>query len=172
MSLNVELLNETFQRAKRENGGLTSLGMSFYKRLFEKYPGVKPLFHTPPEEQHKKLMASLASIVAAVTSPERMLPYLRAMAIRHLKYGTKSEHYAAVSENLVAVLGEHLAKQGKWTPEMKTSWEEALKTVSEIMTEAAENPDRYRDELVQAGYRPDGFKDGDPEPWNLLAEAT
>lgn len=172
MALDVELLNETFQRAKRENGGLTSLGMRFYQRLFEKYPGVKPLFHTPPEEQHKKLMASVASIVASVNTPEKMLPYLRAMAVRHLQYKTESAHYAAVSENLVAVLGEHLSKEGKWTPEMKAGWEEALNTVSAIMIEAAENPDRYREELVQAGYQPDGFKASDDEPWNLMATAV
>ena len=64
MSLNVALLRETFERVKVENGGATALGMAFYKRLFEKYPAVIPLFHTPPEEQHKKLIASLGAIVA------------------------------------------------------------------------------------------------------------
>ena len=54
MALDVALLKSTFERAKNENGGATALGMSFYRRLFEKYPGVKPLFSTPPEEQHKK----------------------------------------------------------------------------------------------------------------------
>ncbi len=67
MSLNVALLRETFERVKVENGGATALRMAFYKRLFEKYPSVKPLFHTPPEEQHKKLMASISAIVASVT---------------------------------------------------------------------------------------------------------
>ena len=51
MSLNVALLRETFERVKVENGGATALGMAFYKRLFEKYPSVKPLFHTPPEAE-------------------------------------------------------------------------------------------------------------------------
>lgn len=61
MSLNTALIAQSFQRAKDENGGLSSLGLRFYERLFEKYPGVRHLFHTPPEEQHKKLMASVGA---------------------------------------------------------------------------------------------------------------
>lgn len=170
MSLDVALLKQTFERAKKENGGLTNLGMSFYKRLFEKYPGVRPLFHTPPEEQHKKLMASVASIVVAVTKPEEMVPYLHAMGIRHLQYKTESGHYAAVSENLVAVLAEHLSKEGEWTLEMETTWSGALQAVSEIMIEAASHPEQYKDELVQAGYLPNGFKSDTDTPWVLQSE--
>ncbi len=169
MTLNAALLNETFQRAKKENGGLRSLGLSFYERLFSKYPQVKPLFNTPPEEQHKKLMASIASIVAAVTDLERLLPYLRAMAIRHLKYKTESAHYAAVAENLVAVLAAHLSVEGEWTSQMQSAWEEALNTVNQVMIEAAENPDKYKDELEKNGYEADGFKKTDREPWVLKA---
>jgi methyl-accepting chemotaxis protein len=172
MTLDTALLSETFQRAKQENGGLTSLGMNFYRRLFEKYPAVKPLFTTPPEEQHKKLMASVAAIVASVTTPDTMLPYLRAMGIRHLKYKTETAHYAAVAENLVAVLGQHLSVEGEWTPEMKKCWEDALTIVSDVMSEAAENPGKYSDELVKAGYRPDGFKDTSDKPWVLAGAVS
>src|SRR6185295_2492783 len=105
------------ERAKKENGGATALGMSFYARLFERYPQVRPLFKTPPEEQHKKLIASLASIVGAVEKPDVLLPFLHAMGIRHLKYKTENSHYTAVSENLIAVLSEHLSKEGEFTEE-------------------------------------------------------
>lgn len=169
MALNVDILTHTFERAKKENGGLRALGLSFYKRLFEKYPSAKPLFHTPPEEQHKKLMASVSAIVASLNRPDVMLPYLRAMGIRHLKYGTETAHYALVAENLVAVLGEHLSKEGEWTNEMQVAWEEALGTVNSIMSEAAEHPEKYADELAKAGFNPDGFKAADPQPW-LLSE--
>lgn len=165
MSLNVALLKETFERAKHENGGTTALGMNFYKRLFEKYPSVKPLFHTPPEEQHKKLMASLGAIIAGVEQPDRLLPYLHAMGIRHLRYKTENAHYGAVGENLVAVLGEHLSEDGEWTAAMKESWEAALGVVAKTMIEAAEHPENFKDELINAGYNPDGFKNNDQSPW-------
>ena len=167
MSLNAGLLKETFERAGKENGGLRHLGMRFYERLFEKYPQVRPLFQTPPEEQHKKLMASVGSIIASVTSPEQMGPYLHAMGIRHLAYKTEPGHYPAVGENLVAVLAEHLSVEGEWTGEMKATWEAALQAVSSIMIEAAENPDAFRNELIQAGYQPDGTRSLDTTPWVL-----
>ena len=169
MSLNVALIAETFERAKKENGGATALGMRFYQRLFEKYPAVRPLFKTPPEEQHKKLLASVAAIVATVTQPEKMVPYLHAMGIRHIAYGTENGHYAAVQENLVAVLGEHLSQEGEWTAEMKENWEAALQVISEIMIEAADHPEKYSQELLKAGFLPNGFKTNDPMPW-VLAE--
>lgn len=167
MSLNVELIAETFNRAKTENGGLRTLGLRFYERLFEKYPAVKPLFNTPPEEQHKKLMASVGAIVASVTEPEKMIPYLHAMGIRHIQYGTQAAHYPAVQENLVAVLAEHLSVEGAWTPEMKENWETALQVVSDVMIQAAENPENFEAELAQAGYRSNGNRIGKGDSWVL-----
>lgn len=165
MSLDIALLRETFERAKNENGGASALGMSFYKRLFEKYPSVKPLFKTPPEEQHKKLIASLATIVGAVENPDRLMPYLHAMGIRHLAYKTENAHYAAVSENLIAVLSEHLRKEGNWTPAMQSTWEAALDVVSKVMIDAADHPEKFAAELTATGYEPNGFKKDDPRPW-------
>lgn len=169
MTLNVAVVAESFERAKKENGGLRTLGLRFYERLFEKYPGVRHLFTSPPEEQHKKLMASVGAIVASVTNPEVMLPYLRAMGIRHIAYKTESGYYGAVAENLVAVLAEHLSKEGEWTDEMKTNWEEALQIISQVMIDAAANPEQYETELGAAGYQADGFKSDHAKPWELAA---
>lgn len=168
MTLNVALIAESFERAKKENGGLRTLGLRFYERLFEKYPSVRHLFTAPPEEQHKKLMASVGAIVASVTNPEVMLPYLRAMGIRHIAYKTENGHYGAVAENLVAVLDEHLSKEGEWTDEMKANWEEALQIISEVMIDAAAHPEQYETELTAAGYQADGFKSNNAKPWELV----
>lgn len=172
MSLNVTLLRETFDRAKVENGGATRLGLRFYERLFEKYPGVRPLFNTPPEEQHKKLLTSVAAILASVTNPEVMVPYLHAMGIRHLAYGTLNDHYPAVAENLVAVLSEHLSKEGAWTAEMEANWKAAMEAINRIMIEAASNPEMFAEEMAQNGYQPDGFRsDKAAKHWELAASA-
>jgi hemoglobin-like flavoprotein len=168
--MNVEMLVETFERAKRENGGPQKLGLRFYERLFEKYPQVRPLFHTPPEQQHIKLMASLAAIVASLKEPERLLPYLRAMGIRHVAYGALNGHYGAVGENLIAVLGEHLSVEGQWILEMVDAWQEALQVISEVMIEAAGHPEQYADQLTLSGFRPDGFKSTSSKPWEMDSE--
>ncbi len=171
MAMNVELLRDTFNRVLKENGGKTAFGMRFYERLFEKYPQVKPLFTTPPEDQHKKLVASLGVIVTAVTNTDKLLPYLHAMGVRHLAYKTENGHYAAVGENLLAVMGEHLSVEGEWTDEMQESWGEAVNTVAEIMIKAADHPEEFEAELKAAGYKADGFKHDSDEPW-VLEEVT
>jgi iron-sulfur cluster repair di-iron protein len=158
LEVDTMLLNETYTRLKSENGGTTAFGLRFYERLFENYPSVRPLFNTPPEEQHKKLMASIGVIVTSAGNPEALLPYLHAMGIRHVKYGTMNDHYTAVKENLLAVLNEHLSKEGEWTPAMHQAWDEALTNVASIMIDGANHPEAYRDEMVAAGYQPDGFK--------------
>lgn len=165
--MDTQLLKDTFRRAREESGGLTSLGLRFYERLFSKYPQVRPLFHTPPEQQHKKLMASVGAIVTAVDNPDSLMPYLHAMGIRHLKYKTANAHYAAVAETLVAVLGEHLSAEGDWTVEMETAWKDALAVVSQVMIEAADDPSKYEKQLLAAGYQADGFSRHNSEPWTL-----
>jgi hemoglobin-like flavoprotein len=170
--LNVEILKNTLERAKQENGGIRTLGLRFYERLFEVYPSVKSLFHTPPEEQHQKLMASLGAIVAGVTNLERTIPYLRAMAIRHLKYGVENAHYPAVTENLIAVLAEHLSVEGEWPEAYATAWNEAMAVITTVMMEAASNPQQYAEELMANGYQPDGFKANSDKPWVIEPEAT
>ncbi len=156
--MNVQLLRDSLKRAANENGGLDALGLSFYARLFEKYPGVRPLFHTPPEQQQKKLMASVGAIVAAVEAPTKLMPYLHAMGLRHIEYKTAEAHYPAVAENLVAVLKAHLSKEGEWTKELQDTWEQALNVVSKIMLEAANRPELFREELRLAGYDEHGFR--------------
>jgi hemoglobin-like flavoprotein len=168
MTLNVAIVAESFERAKKENGGLRALGLRFYERLFEKYPAMRPLFQTPPEEQHKKLMAAVAAIVASVTDPEVMLPYLRAMGIRHIGYKTEAAHYPAVAENLLAVLAEHLSVEGEWTEEIRANWETALTVISDVMIDASHHPEQYRNELLAAGFQADGFKAGNVRAWELV----
>src|SRR5690606_16787011 len=99
--------------------------------------------------------------------PDRMVPYLQAMGVRHLKYKTEPGHYPAVAENLVAVLDEHLSKEGEWTEEMRSSWEEALSVVAKVMMEAANNPEECRDSLLKAGYQEDGFRADTRKPWEV-----
>jgi methyl-accepting chemotaxis protein len=167
MSLNVALIAESFERAKHESGGLKAFGLRFYERLFEQYPAVRPLFHTPPAEQHKKLMASIAAIVASVSNPDVMLPYLRAMGIRHISYKTEAGHYGAVAENLLAVLAEHLSKEGEWTDAMQDNWQAALNLIAEVMIDAASHPEQYQSELLAAGFLPNGLKANTSSPWEL-----
>jgi len=107
----------------------------FYGRLFELDPSVKPLFKTDLVEQGRKLMASLGLVVKGLRDLEKILPTIRELGVRHVAYGTKTEHYSTVGEALLWTLEKGLGDA--WTPEMREVWAEAYELVAEQMIEAA-----------------------------------
>jgi hemoglobin-like flavoprotein len=135
--MNAQLLRESLDRAKKENGGIDALGIRFYNRLFEQYPSVRPMFPEKMEAQASKLMAAVAWIVANVENAEVFKPYVEEMAVRHLQYGTLEAHYPAVGENLLAVLEEHLSVEGDFSAETKAAWAGAYGAIQFIMIEKA-----------------------------------
>src|ERR1044072_580922 len=77
----------------------------FYDRLFEVAPAVKAMFPTDMTEQRKKLMATLAVVVNGLSNLESILPAASALAVRHVGYGAKPEHYPVVGGALLWTLG-------------------------------------------------------------------
>lgn len=103
----------------------------FYERLFELAPSVKPLFHGDMEEQGRKLMATLAVVVNGLGNLSSILPAASALAKRHVGYGVKAEHYAAVGGALLWTLEHGLGAQ--WTPHLAAAWAAAYGVLSEYM---------------------------------------
>lgn len=107
----------------------------FYSKLFERYPGVRALFPTDMRAQEKRLMESLRAVVQSVESPDGLQKELHAMGARHVKYGTKSEHYPLVCDLLLECMGD--AAGNAWTPQLASEWAQALQIVSQLMLEGA-----------------------------------
>ena len=81
MSLNVELLESSFEKIKPFG---TSFTESFYGNLFESAPEAKPLFaNTDIKEQQKKLLASLVLVVENLRSINCLLKLVPTMPERH-----------------------------------------------------------------------------------------
>jgi hemoglobin-like flavoprotein len=131
--MNIDLIEQTFHRAKAENGGLDALGHAFYERLFRLHPEVRSMFKHSTAEQQKKLMGSISTIVGAAKYPDRLLPFLKQLGVEHVGFKTRPEHYPVVAENLIAVLEAHLSVEGVWTAEMTQAWEETLNTIAQVM---------------------------------------
>jgi nitric oxide dioxygenase len=108
---------------------------TFYRRLFDVAPAVKPLFHGDMTEQRRKLMASLAVVVRGLSDLPSILPAASALAKRHVDYGARPEHYPAVGEALFWTLARALGP--RWTPAVASAWTAAYTTLSEFMIEAA-----------------------------------
>jgi len=107
----------------------------FYGRLFEVAPRVKAMFPTDMAEQRKKLMATLAVVVNGLSNLASVLPAASALAIRHVSYGAKPEHYPVVGGALLWTLEKGLGED--WTHEVAAAWTAAYGTLSGYMISEA-----------------------------------
>jgi hemoglobin-like flavoprotein len=107
----------------------------FYDRLFEIAPSVKSMFTGDMAEQRRKLMTMLAAVVNGLGNLESILPAASALAIRHVNYGAKTEHYPVVGSALLWTLEKGLGDA--WTPEVADAWTAAYGTLSGYMISEA-----------------------------------
>ncbi|MEO9576366.1 MAG: globin family protein [Tateyamaria sp.] len=107
----------------------------FYARLFEIAPQVRPIFKGDMSEQGAKLMATLGAVVNGLKSLEAIVPVAEKLAVGHVAYGVKAEHYPFVGEALIDTLKKGLGEA--LTPDVQASWETAYATLSGVMIAAA-----------------------------------
>lgn len=107
----------------------------FYDRLFEIAPQVRPMFKGDMSEQGAKLMATLGIVVNGLKNLDAMVPVAQKLAVGHVAYGVKAEHYPFVGAALIDTLEKGLGEA--FTPEVKTAWESAYATLSGVMIAAA-----------------------------------
>jgi hemoglobin-like flavoprotein len=107
----------------------------FYGRLFQIDPALKPLFKGDLAEQGNKLMATLAAVVNGLKTLDVVVPAAQALAVRHVAYGVKPEHYAPVGEALIWTLEQGLGPD--FTPKVRDAWLTAYGTLAAVMVAAA-----------------------------------
>ena len=128
----LELIRDTFVSvlfARERAAGL------FYNRLFELAPETRALFHGDMEEQGRMFVETLSKIVTGLDRLDAMLPDVRQLAIRHVRYGVKERHYAIVGSALI-----HMVRQlsdGEFGAETEQAWIDAYGLVSTAMIDAS-----------------------------------
>src|SRR4028119_749835 len=133
MSLNVELLEQSFDKIKPR---ADEFAASFYENLFKLYPEVIPLFaNTDMAKQQKKLLNSLVLVVENLRSPEALEPVLNSLGGRHVSYGAIANSYPAVGQALLMTFEEYL--QEDWTIEVKQAWIDAYGAITALMLKGA-----------------------------------
>jgi hemoglobin-like flavoprotein len=105
----------------------------FYARLFELAPQVRPLFKGDMQEQGRKLMAMLATVVNGLTRLDVIVPAAQQLAKRHVAYGARAEHYPVVGQALIDTLD---GLGPAFTPEVREAWATAYGVLSGAMVEA------------------------------------
>ncbi len=136
MSLNVELLSQSFARIKPST---TEFASSFYANLFADYPQVQPLFvNTNMAEQEKKLLSAIELVIENLRQPDVLTNPLRGLGAGHVKYGVLPEHYPMVGETLLKTFSSYL--KADWTLEVEQAWTSAYTAIASLMLEGAEYP--------------------------------
>ena len=112
----------------------TAAGL-FYNRLFELDPSVRPLFKGDISEQGSKLMATLNTVVGSLNQLDDVVPVAQQLAVRHVRYGVKPEHYDTVGAALLWTLERGLG--AGFTSDVKQAWTSAYTTLAGAMKAAA-----------------------------------
>ncbi len=129
--MNPVIIQNTFAKIAPQKEAFVD---TFYNTLFERYPGVKPLFQNVDwDTQKSMLVGALATVVKNAHAPESIVETLKKMGERHVKYGAKPEHYPAVGECLLYALQKFLGDD--WNAEVEQNWTEAYQLVSGTMIE-------------------------------------
>jgi nitric oxide dioxygenase len=103
----------------------------FYGRLFEIAPEVRPLFKGDMTDQGRKLMATLAVVVGGLKDLDAIAPAAQALAVKHVAYGVRAEHYTPVGEALIWTLEQGLGEA--FDAPTREAWLAAYSTLSGVM---------------------------------------
>jgi hemoglobin-like flavoprotein len=107
----------------------------FYGRLFEILPEARPMFKADLADQGRKLMTTLGTVVRSLDRLDQIMPAVKSLAVRHIPYGVKPEHYPPVGAALLWTLEKGLGAD--FTPEVSQAWATAYGALSTAMIQAA-----------------------------------
>jgi hemoglobin-like flavoprotein len=129
---NKALVRSTFEIILADSNTFTQV---FYNRLFQLLPEARPLFHSNMDEQGPKLISMLVMLVRQLDQPETLVPGLQQLALRHVGYGVKREHYTAAGEALLWSLEKQTGSA--FTAEVKSAWLGVYQFVTGVCIQAA-----------------------------------
>jgi len=135
LGLEADLLRETFDLLAPK---AEEMALRFYDELFERFPAVVPMFaKTTKKKQAVMLVSALKLVIANLDDPDKLVPVLQGMGLKHKGYGAVPDHYGAVAETLLDVMKEFAGKA--WTKQVHTAWSDALNLVAETMLGGYDN---------------------------------
>jgi len=111
------------------------VGGVFYDKLFKEYPSLRKMFKGPIEQQSQKLIDMLSAIVMHLDHLDDLKEDIRSLAVRHVAYGVKVEHYNAVGSALLWTLQQGLGKD--WNNETEEAWSSCYGMLAATMIQAA-----------------------------------
>ena len=111
------------------------IGDAFYTKLFVDNPELGHMFPSSRVEQSKKLVMTLGIVVNQLDKLDELSPAIEKLAIRHVEYGVKAEHYKFVGSALIWALEKLLGDE--WDEELSGAWITCYEILSHKMMSAA-----------------------------------
>ena len=131
--MNVDALEPSFDLVAPRGDELMDV---FYARLFEAAPAVRPLFaSTDLRKQKIMLLRVLGLLRQSLRDLDPIVPVLRDLGARHVRYGAQPEHYPVVGAVLIASMAE--VAGDAWRPEYERAWAAAFDVVAGAMLDGA-----------------------------------
>ena len=128
----IQLIQQSFAKVEPISDKAAEI---FYNKLFEYEPSVRPMFKSNMQNQGRKLMSTLKVAVKALDDLDGLVPVLQKMAVKHVEYGVRAEHYTPVGNALLYALKVGLGED--WTPEQRQAWVEVYRLIAKTMKDAA-----------------------------------
>jgi hemoglobin-like flavoprotein len=126
------LVKSTFEELRPIPKGA---GLTFYGRLFELDPALRPLFGDNLENQAAMFVTALSVSVLGLVEQGFVPTSVRELGARHERYGVEETSYATFGEALLWTLGQLLGE--RFTPEVRGAWAEAYETLAAAMKQSA-----------------------------------
>lgn len=93
------------------------------------------MFDGDMRRQHMKFMMALALIVRSLHTPEKIHQIVETLAVKHIGYGVRPEHFSPFGNALLRMLKKVL--DAEYTPEVRGAWVDAFRMLAVAMKDAA-----------------------------------
>jgi hemoglobin-like flavoprotein len=134
MAIDVATLEKSFDLVAPQGDELMR---TFYDKLFEAAPSVRPLFaDVDMERQRQALLNMLLVLRESLRDLDDIVPDLEELGARHVEYGAQPEHYPVVGEVLIGAMAQ--VAGDAWKPEYTSAWQEAYQVVQDVMLSGAD----------------------------------
>lgn len=107
------------------------VGDTFYSKLFADHPTLRRMFPEKMDEQYRKLVDMLNTIIARLDQPGTLNEEIIAMGQRHAGYGVRPGHYKFVGNALLWTLQQGLGSD--WSEEVNKAWASCYNEAAAMM---------------------------------------
>jgi hemoglobin-like flavoprotein len=128
----ITLVQESFEKVRVMSNTAAAL---FYDYLFLLDPTLRHMFKREISDQGVMLMSVLSSAVKGLSRQETLVPVLKNLGRRHVRYGVQDIHYDTVGAALMLALETGLGSE--FTDEMREAWQAAYNLIADMMKEGA-----------------------------------